>query len=104
VPLIHVTDRAGRDYSVDAAIGTPLMEVLRERGDVEAICGGSAACATCHVHVDEAWTERVGPAGPDETNLLEYSLERRPTSRLSCQVEVRADFDGLKVRIAASEG
>ena len=104
MPLIHVTNRDGQAYTVEAAVGTPLMEALRERGDVEAICGGSAACATCHVHVDEEWIERAGPAGPDEMNLLEYSLERRPTSRLSCQLQVREDLDGLIVRIAASEG
>ena len=78
MPLIHVTNRAGDSYSVDADTGLSLMDVLRERGDVEAICGGSCACATCHVHIEESWLTQVGAPESDEQALLEYSLERRP--------------------------
>lgn len=104
MPQIHVTNRAGKTYTVEAASGQPLMEVLRERGDVEALCGGNAACATCHVHIDEAWAARVGPATPDERVLLDYSLEKRSTSRLSCQVQVDDALDGLVLRVAPAEG
>lgn len=101
---IRVTNRAGQEDEVEAEDGHPLMEALRARGDVEALCGGSCACATCHVHIDEAWCERVGEAGPDEMILLDYSMEKRPTSRLSCQVNVTEALDGLKLSIAQSEG
>ncbi|MBL6752585.1 MAG: 2Fe-2S iron-sulfur cluster binding domain-containing protein [Nevskia sp.] len=101
---IHVTNRAGQTYAAEAADGRPLMEVLRARGDVEALCGGNCVCATCHVHIDEAWRERVGEAGPDEMALLEYSMEKRPTSRLSCQVQVTQALDGLSLCVAPAEG
>lgn len=104
MPRIQVTDRQGLSFVLDSRAGEPLMHGLHERGAVEAICGGSCACATCHVHIDPAWFEQVGPAGPDEMALLEYSLERRPTSRLSCQVQVEDRLDGLRLHVAASEG
>jgi ferredoxin, 2Fe-2S len=104
MPLIHVTPRAGSPYAVEAQSGQPLMEVLRARGDVEALCGGNCACATCHVHIAEDWRERVGPAGPDEAALLAFSLENAPGSRLSCQVQLTEALNGLRIRVAASEG
>lgn len=100
MPRIHVTNRSGKTYTVDAPSGQPLMEVLRERGDIEAACGGNCACATCHVHIDAAWQERVGEPGADEITLLEYSLERCPGSRLSCQVPITDEFDGLVLHVA----
>ncbi len=104
MPLIHVTNRAGDSYSVDADTGLSLMDVLRERGDVEAICGGSCACATCHVHIEESWLTQVGAPESDEQALLEYSLERQPGSRLACQVRINNALDGLVLHVAASEG
>ncbi|TDU31745.1 2Fe-2S ferredoxin [Panacagrimonas perspica] len=104
MPVIHVTNRKGVSSTLEAEVGVPLMEALREHGDVEALCGGNCACATCHVHIDERWIERVGSAGPDEMTLLDYSMEKRPTSRLSCQVQMVEAFDGLQLHIAASEG
>ena len=101
---IHVTNRRGQTYVAEASEGQPLMELLRERGDVDAVCGGNCACATCHVHIDEAWRERVGEATPDEMALLEYSMEKRPTSRLSCQVQVTQALDGLVLSVAEAEG
>lgn len=101
---IDVTNRAGRTYAVEAFDGQPLMEALRALGEVEALCGGSCACASCHVHIDEAWLERVGAASPDEQMLLEYSIEKRPTSRLSCQIQVTDALDGLRLSIAEAEG
>lgn len=104
MPRIHVIDRKGATFTLDADVGAPLMEALRAHGDVEAVCGGSAACATCHVHIDEAWFDRVGEPTAEELTLLEYSMERRPTSRLSCQIVVGEGFDGLQLEVAASEG
>ena len=104
VPRIHVTDRKERALVLDAADGQPLMEALRDAGLVEGLCGGNCACATCHVHIGEAWRERVGPPGEDEQVLLDYSMENRPGSRLSCQVRVDEGLDGLILRVAASEG
>src|ERR1700730_5261331 len=79
------------------------MEIAREQdvAGMLAICGGGCACGTCHVYVDDAWTERTEVAGPMEMEVLELVPERRPTSRLSCQIKVTPRLDGLStVRIA----
>lgn len=102
--MIHITPRKGPAYTVDADRDEVLMYTLRERGEVEAICGGEAACATCHVHIDPAWMERVGAPNDNELALLEYSLERRPGSRLSCQIRLTDTLDGLRLSVAAAEG
>lgn len=71
---------------------------------MEAICDGNHACGTCHVHIDDAWIERVGMATLEELQLLDYSMEKRPSSRLSCQVQVTETLNGLSLRIAPAEG
>ncbi|TGD95278.1 2Fe-2S iron-sulfur cluster-binding protein [Methylobacterium nonmethylotrophicum] len=93
-------DGGQRDLSVPE--GTSLMQGATTQGldGIVAECGGNAMCATCHVYVDEAWTERLPPLFEDEDALLEgTAAERRPTSRLSCQVIATADLDGLVVRL-----
>lgn len=71
---------------------------------IVAECGGSCACATCHVYVDEAFSDEVGEAGPLEDDMLDgAAAERRPTSRLSCQIKMRDELDGLKVTIAPEQ-
>lgn len=104
MPTIHVQDRAGKQATVEATVGEPLMDVLKVHGWVEALCGGNCACATCHVHIDGDWMARIGAPGADEQALLDYSMDRRPESRLSCQVRVEADLDGLRLCVAAAEG
>ena len=87
----------------DAAVGQSLMEVGRAKG-VEGIladCGGGCACATCHVYVDAAWWDRVGPPDAIENEMLDMVDDiRRDTSRLSCQINLREDLDGLLVTVA----
>ncbi|HTZ70873.1 MAG TPA: 2Fe-2S iron-sulfur cluster-binding protein [Acetobacteraceae bacterium] len=87
----------------DAAVGQSLMEVGRAKG-VEGIladCGGGCACATCHVYVDAAWWDRVGPPDAIENEMLDMVDDiRRDTSRLSCQIKLREDLDGLLVTVA----
>ena len=65
---------------------------------IEAECGGACACATCHVYVDEAWREKVGEPSPMEEDMLDFGFDVRPNSRLSCQIKVRDELDGLVVR------
>lgn len=82
-----------------------LMEVLRDEGlGVEAVCGGCCSCATCHVHIDEAWLDRVGPAGDTEAELLQISayFDAR-VSRLSCQIRCVPELDGLRITVAPEE-
>lgn len=101
---IHVTTRTGANLALAAQAGQPLMEALRDEGLVEALCGGQAACATCHVHVDEPWMAIVGQAQGQEADMLDSSLEKRPNSRLSCQILADERLEGLAITIAPFEG
>jgi 2Fe-2S ferredoxin len=105
MPQIWVTDRAGAEIMVEAQPGLRLMEVIRDAGfdDLLALCGGSCACATCHVYVDPAFAGLLTGMTEDEDALLESSDHRIPGSRLSCQIPVTDSLAGLKVRIAPED-
>ena len=100
--IIVATDREGEVHELPAATGTVLMEILRDEGlGVEAVCGGCCACATCHVHVDLA---EVGPRGEVEQELLlACAFYRDMQSRLSCQITLTEQHNGLAVTIAPEE-
>lgn len=104
MPTLYITSRSGKTDAVEGESGQRLMNVLRERGDVEALCGGDCACATCHVHIGAPWWPAVGEPGETESALLEYSMEKQPTSRLSCQVSLSDAMDGMTLTVAAAEG
>lgn len=91
----------GTRYDLDAANGSTVMEnaVRNSVPGVEAECGGACACATCHVYVEDAWAERVGPPSPMEEDMLDFAYEVKPTSRLSCQIKVTDELDGLVVNV-----
>jgi len=102
--MLKVVDRDGVEHAVEAKPGLKVMEVLRELDyGVAAICGGMCSCATCHIYVDPAWIERLPPPMSDERELLGELSHHRENSRLSCQVEITAALDGLKVTIAEDE-
>lgn len=101
---IRVTDRDGTNHEVDGQAGLKLMEVLRELDyGVEAVCGGMCSCATCHVYVDTGWIDRLTPREDEEDDLLDSLEGRRTNSRLSCQIELSDEHDGLAVTIAPEE-
>lgn len=102
MPQLIVVTREGAERAVEGEAGLSVMEVIRDNGfdELLALCGGACACATCHVHVDPDWVDRMPPMGPDEDDLLESVDFRQPNSRLSCQLPFEADFDGLRVAIA----
>lgn len=81
------------------------MEIIRDAGfdELLALCGGCCSCATCHVHVDPSFAEKVEPMGEDENDLLESSDHRNERSRLSCQIPFSDALDGLKVTIAQED-
>lgn len=83
----------------DAQNGDTVMEVATRNGvpGIEADCGGSCSCATCHVYVDEVFRDLVGPPNVNEEQMLEFADDVRPESRLSCQIKVTDELDGLKV-------
>ncbi len=104
MPRLRVIDRDGVERELDAPAGTSLMEPLRDMDDgVTAICGGMCSCATCHVYVDEAWVPKLPPAMSDEMDMLRDLSSFRPTSRLSCQIQLVGALDGLRVAIAPEE-
>lgn len=102
---IHVTDSKGEQKTVQADAGYTLMEVLSDEDfdEIEAICGGSCSCATCHVHIDPAWQLAVGGPGDDESELLSALLSFQDNSRLSCQVPITEELDGMKLVLPETE-
>lgn len=105
MPRLIVTDRLGAETAIEATSGLSVMENIRSAGmdELIALCGGCCSCATCHVIVDEAWTEQVGAPVEDENELLESSDHRVAASRLSCQIVMADALDGLRVRIAPED-
>ncbi|GGD98414.1 ferredoxin [Tsuneonella deserti] len=105
MPKLIVVNRAGEESTVDVADGLTVMEAIRDNGfdELLALCGGCCSCATCHVHVDPAFKDRLPPMSEDEDDLLESSDHRNENSRLGCQVPFTADLDGLKVTIAQED-
>ena len=101
---IIVKDRFGESHQLEAQPGDHLMEVLREvPWGVEAICGGMCSCATCHVYVDESWRGKFDAIEVDEDDLLEFLDHRQEGSRLSCQLDLKDEHDGLSVTLAPEE-
>jgi ferredoxin, 2Fe-2S len=92
-----------RDVEVEA--GGSLMQAAVNHGitGIVAECGGACSCATCLCYVDEAWAQRVGPATGMEQEMLDGTLEARPTSRLACQIRLAGEMDGLVVHVPESQ-
>ena len=100
---IRVTDQAGVEHELEGLEGWRVMEVIRDWGlDIKAECGGACSCATCHVYVDQPWFEDLPAPSEDEEDLLYSTLDQKPTSRLSCQILLSDELDGLSVTIAPS--
>jgi len=96
----------GTTFDVDAENGSTVMEnaIRNAVPGIEAECGGACACATCHVYVDDAWTDVVGEPEAMEEDMLDFAYDVRPNSRLSCQIKVRPELDGLVVRVPERQG
>lgn len=105
MPKLVVVNRAGEETAVDVEDGLTVMEAIRDNGfdELLALCGGCCSCATCHVHVDPAFVDKLPKMSEDEDDLLESSDHREANSRLGCQIPFTADLDGLKVTIAPED-
>ena len=105
MPKLIVVTREGEEREIDGEAGLSVMEVIRDAGidEILALCGGCCSCATCHVHVDPEFAAKLPKMSEDENDLLESSSERDANSRLSCQVQMTNDLDGLRVTIAAED-
>lgn len=106
MPTINYILKDGTSRSVDAKLGSSVMEnaVRSNVRGIDAECGGSCSCATCHVYVDDAFFDRLPPPDEMENELLEgVASGRGPTSRLSCQLSMTAELDGLIVRVPEAQ-
>jgi 2Fe-2S ferredoxin len=103
MPTITYIDSDGTTRTADGEVGSTVMETAIKNNvpGIEAECGGACACATCHVYIDEAWTEKVGGPSPMEEDMLDFGYDVQPNSRLSCQIKVTDELDGLVVRTPA---
>ncbi|WP_445502841.1 2Fe-2S iron-sulfur cluster-binding protein [Microvirga sp. G4-2] len=106
--MINITfiDAEGTARTVEAEEGSTVMETAVRNGipGIEAECGGACSCATCHVYVDEEWEAVTGQPQPMEEDMLDFAFDVRPNSRLSCQIRVRPEMDGLVVHTPIRQG
>ena len=105
MPQLTVVNRAGEESTINVQDGLTVMEAIRDNGfdELLALCGGCCSCATCHVHVDPEFFDKLPPISEDEDDLLDSSDDRDEFSRLGCHIPFTPDLDGLKVRIAAED-
>ena len=98
---IRVIDRDGNKHELEGDPNSTLMEILRDADlDIEAACGGCCACATCHVYINDQWLEKISPKDDDEESMLDQAFDVRNSSRLSCQINLSEDLDGIELEIA----
>lgn len=105
MPTIKITDVNGETREVDAKPGLSVMEIAVDNNvaGMLAECGGACACATCHAYIDENWLAKLPTMDDMEDAMLDSALERQPNSRLSCQIEITDDLDGLVLTVANNE-
>ena len=104
MPKVTYIQPDGTPKTVNAAVGTTLMEAAVDN-DVQGIiaeCGGACSCATCHVYVEDGWFEKLPDPSDDEEDLIYSTLDQKPTSRLSCQILLSDELDGLKLTLTPS--
>ena len=100
MPKLIFVNSEGTERSVEAENGLSVMEIARDNDlEIEGTCGGSISCCTCHVIIDKDWFSIVGGPNPDEEDMLDLAVGLQPTSRLSCQIEVTNELDGLRMTI-----
>ena len=102
---ITYIEHDGVEHAIDVKPGLTVMEgaVKNNVPGIDADCGGACACATCHVYVDEAWRAKVGGPSAMEESMLDFAEGVEPDSRLSCQIRVKDELDGLIVRMPESQ-
>lgn len=101
MPKITYIEHDGTTHEVDASTGTTVMNAALDNlvPGIDADCGGECSCATCHVMVDPEWMAKVGQPGDTEESMLDLNPERQENSRLSCQINVTEELDGLVVNL-----
>lgn len=101
---VTVTDREGETHQLQGADGWRLMEVIRDNGlPIKAECGGACACATCHVYVAQQWVDKLIEPTDEEIEMLDEAFDVEDNSRLSCQIILGEEHEGLEVTLAPSD-
>lgn len=105
MPRITFIQSSGAERRIDATAGQSVMQAAVNYmvPGIIADCGGNCSCATCHVYVDPVWYARVPSPSTNERDMLECALDANETSRLSCQIAVTPELDGLIVRVPESQ-
>ena len=106
MPAVTFVHPDGRKETLEVAVGTSLMQaaIAAQLDGIVGECGGSAMCATCHVYVDDAFADRLPAQSEVEDSMLDSVMsERKPTSRLSCQLQMTEELDGLIVRLPETQ-
>jgi len=98
---ITFIEHDGTQHPVELEAGKSLMQIAMDNGvpGIDADCGGECACGTCHVIVDSAWLNVAGKVGDEELQMLEMTPEKKPASRLSCQIKVIDAMDGMVIHL-----
>ncbi len=106
MPKIIYIEHNGTRHEIEAENGLTVMEAAIKNmvPGIDADCGGACACATCHVYVDDAWTDKTGTTEAMEESMLDFASEPKPNSRLSCQITVSDSLDGLTVHLPEFQG
>lgn len=103
MPKVTYIEHDGAEHQVDVPVGLSVMRGAVDNNvpGIDADCGGECACATCHVYVDPEWLPKTGTPEPgsQEASMLSFAAAAEPNSRLSCQIPMREDLDGLVVRM-----
>ena len=106
MPKITYIEHSGKSHTLEVANGLTVMEgaVQNNIPGIDADCGGSCACATCHVYVDEKWFNKLPNKESAEEDMLDMAFEPKSSSRLSCQLTVSNELDGLVVNMPSKQG
>lgn len=106
MPTITYVEPNGTRHQAQGEVGSTVMETAIMNGipGIVAECGGACTCATCHVYVDAAWTDTVGGPSMMEEDMLDFAWQPKPSSRLSCQIKVKPEIDGLVVHVPERQG
>ena len=105
MPKITYIEHNGKSHTLEVANGLTVMEgaVQNNIPGIDADCGGSCACATCHVYVDKKWYDKLPKKENAEEDMLDMAFEYKPLSRLSCQINVSDELDGLVVKMPSKQ-
>jgi 2Fe-2S ferredoxin len=103
--ITYVTPQ-GERIETEGENGSTVMEtaIMNAVPGIVAECGGACTCATCHVYIDDGWRETVGGPSSMEEDMLDFAFDVKDSSRLSCQIKVRPELDGLVVHVPTRQG